>query len=97
MDLSGIPPPVMNWDASNLPEEWQMFKLHVSSQDNVKLRLKKNMCLIYCYGLDKRDVKYMTWTGISDADPKKLDTYYTRFKNHVQPKLNHVICEMSLQ
>ena len=28
IDLSGIQPPVMNWDASNLPEEWQ--KLHVS-------------------------------------------------------------------
>ena len=30
MDLSGIPPLVMTWDASNLPEVRQKFKLHVS-------------------------------------------------------------------
>ena len=32
MDLSAIPPPVMNLDASNLPEEWQKYKLHVSCE-----------------------------------------------------------------
>ena len=26
MDLSGIPPPVMNWDASNLAEEWKKIQ-----------------------------------------------------------------------
>ena len=32
-----------------------------------------------------------TWTGITDADAKKkMDTYYGRFKNHVQPKLNPI-------
>ena len=29
MDLSGIPPPVMNWKSSNLPEQWEKFKLHI--------------------------------------------------------------------
>ena len=29
MDLSGIPHPCMNWDSSNLPEQWDKFKVHV--------------------------------------------------------------------
>nr|XP_049581908.1 cartilage intermediate layer protein 1-like [Syngnathus scovelli] len=30
MDIPGVPAPVMDWDASNLPEAWRKFKLHVS-------------------------------------------------------------------
>ena len=91
MDLSGIPPPVMNWDASNLPEEWQKFKLHVSLIFSGPLKAKTEeehvSYLLLWVGQRGREI-YKTWTGISDADAKKLDTYYTRFKNHVQPKLN---------
>ena len=33
---------------------------------------------------------YKSWTGLSDDDAKKLQTYYDRFKNHIQPKLNPI-------
>ena len=36
-----------------------------------------------------RDV-HATWTNISEQDSKKLETYYKRFKDHVQPKLNPI-------
>lgn len=29
MDLSGIPPPKMDWESTNLPEAWKKFQQHV--------------------------------------------------------------------
>ena len=93
MDLSGIPPPVMNWDASNLAEEWKKFKLHVELIFKGPLKSKSEeeqvSYLLLWIGQQGRDV-YKTWTGISEENAKKLETYYTRFKNHVQPKLNPI-------
>ena len=93
MDLSGIPPPVMNWDASNLAKEWKKFKLHVELIFKGPLKSKseeeKVSYLLLWIGQQGRDV-YKTWTGISEENAKKLETYYTRFKNHVQPKLNPI-------
>ena len=95
MDLSGIPPQVMNWDVSNLPVEWQKFKLHASLIFSGPLKAKTEeehvSYLLLWIGQKGREI-YKTWTGISDADAKKLGTYYTRFKNHVQH-----IREISLQ
>ena len=93
MDPSGIPLPVMNWDASNLPEEWQKFKLHVSLIFSGPLKAKteeEHVSYLLLWVGQKGGEIYKTWTGISDADAKKLDTYYTPFKNHVQPKLNPI-------
>ena len=94
MNLSGIPPPVMNWDASNLPEERQKFKLHVSLIFSGPLKAKTEeehmSYLLLWFGQKRREI-YKTWTGITtDADAQKRDTYYTRFKKHVQPKLNPI-------
>ena len=33
---------------------------------------------------------YKTWSDISADDAKKLETFYKRFKNHVQPKLKPI-------
>ncbi|MET0104994.1 MAG: RNase H-like domain-containing protein [Sedimenticola sp.] len=83
----------MNWDASNLPEEWQKFKLHVSLIFTGPLKSKTEeeqvSYLLLWVGQKGREI-YKTWSGISEADAKKLDTYYTRFKNYVQPKLNPI-------
>ena len=93
MDLSGIPPPVMNWDASNLPEEWQKFKLHVelifSGPLNSKTEEEQVSYLLLWIGQPGREI-YKTWSDISADDAKKLETFYKRFKNHVQPKLNPI-------
>ena len=93
MDLSGIPPPTMNWDATNMPEEWQKFKLHVELIFKGPLKSKSEeeqvSYLLLWVGQQGRDV-YKTWKDISATDAKKLETFYTRFKNHVQPKLNPI-------
>lgn len=93
MELSGIPPPVMNWKSSNLPEQWEKFKDHVELIFTGPLKDKseeeKVSYLLLWVGEEGRQVK-KTWTGISEADAKKLDTFYSRFKTHVQPKLNPI-------
>ena len=93
MDLSGIPHPVMNWNISNLPEQWESFQTHVelifSGPLNDKEEEEKVSYLILWVGEEGHQI-YKSWTGISEADAKKLKTYYDRFKSHVQPKLNPI-------
>ena len=48
-----------------------------------------DLCTLTYFEQKGREI-YKTWTGISGADAKKLDTYYACFKNHVQPTLNPI-------
>ena len=93
MDLAGITPPSFNWDDTNLPEQWQKFKRHVELVFSGPLKSKteeeKVSYLLLWMGDKGRDV-HATWTNISEQDSKKLETYYKRFKDHVQPKLNPI-------
>ena len=70
MDLSGIPPPVMNWKASNLPEQWEKFQLHVELIFSGPLKNKnepeKVSYLLLWIGEEGRQI-YKTWTGISQT------------------------------
>ena len=88
MDRSGLLPPVMNWDASNLPEEWQKFKLHVELIFSGPLKSETEeeqvSYLLLWVGQPGREI-YKTSSDISADDTKKLETFYKRFKNHVQP------------
>ena len=61
MDLSGIPPPVMNWDASNLPEEWQKFKLHIEPMfwGPLKSKTEEEKYRIFFCGSDKKADKFI--------------------------------------
>ena len=45
--------------------------------------------LLLWVGEEGRQI-YKSWTGISEADAKKLKTYCDRFNSHVQPKLNPI-------
>ena len=93
MDLAGITPLSFNWDDTNLPEQWQKFKRHVELVFSGPLKSKteeeKVSYLLLWMGDKGRDVR-ATWTNISEQDSKKLETYYKRFKDHVQPKLNPI-------
>ena len=93
MDLSGIPHPKIKWDSTNLPDEWEKFQTHVelifSGPFKEKSEQEKVSYLLLWVGEQGRQI-YKTWTGISERDSKKLNTYYDRFKRHVQPKLNPI-------
>ncbi|MCG8047832.1 MAG: hypothetical protein JAY66_19445, partial [Candidatus Thiodiazotropha taylori] len=92
MDLSGIPQPHMDWESGNLPEAWKAFKQHVELVFNGPMKDKpedvKVTYLLLWVGEKGRNV-YNTWT-LTAAEKKQLEPHYTKFLNHVRPKLNPV-------
>ncbi|XP_056880704.1 uncharacterized protein LOC130521067 isoform X1 [Takifugu flavidus] len=90
MDVAGVPSPRMDWDASNLPEAWRKFKLHVnlmfSGPFKEKSEEEKCSYLLLWIGDKGRDV-YNTWT-LTEEERKVLKTYYDRFQAYVEPKVN---------
>ena len=93
MELSGVPPPSINWEATNLPDEWDKFQNHVELIFSGPLKGKNEeeqiSYLLLWVGEQGRQIR-KTWTDISAEDVKKVTTFYTRFKKHVQPKLNPI-------
>ena len=92
MDLAGVQCPCMNWEASDLQEQWRRFRQYVELMFSGPLKAKaeeeKISYLLIWVGEQGRDVKD-TWT-IEAADAKKLETYYSLFEKHVTPKANKV-------
>ena len=83
----------MDWDAENLPERWKRFRQHVELMFSGPLAAKKeeekcSYLLIWC-GEKGRDIAN-TWSDVTEDDKKKLETYFERFANHVEPKCNPV-------
>ena len=68
MDLNCIPLPVMDWTSTNLPEQWDRFKLYVklifSGPFKDKPEEEKVSYLLLWIGEQGRQV-YITWTDIS--------------------------------
>lgn len=92
MDITGIAPPKIDWDITNLSEAWKKFQQHMDLIFTCPLADKKEpmLCkhLLLWIGDTGRDV-FNTWE-ISAEDAEKLQTFYGRFKSYVQPKLNAV-------
>ena len=92
MNMSGITPPSMDWESSNLPEAWEKFKRHTELVFKGPLKDKKEeerIAYVLLWIGDKgRDV-YQTWQ-LSDEENKSLEAHYKRFQTYVQPKLNSV-------
>lgn len=93
MELTGVQSPQMDWDAENLPERWKRFRQHVELMFSGPLAAKKeeekcSYLLIWC-GEKGRDIAN-TWSDVTEDDKKKLETYFERFANHVEPKCNPV-------
>lgn len=90
MDVAGVPSPRMDWDASNLPEAWRKFKLHVELMFSGPFKKKgedeKCSYLLIWVGERGRDI-YDTWT-LTDDERKVLNTYYERYEAYVMPKSN---------
>ena len=91
--MCGVSLPNMNWDSSNLPEAWDKFRRHTDLVFSGPLKSKteeeKVSYFLLWVGDKGRDIR-ATWTDITNDDAKKLDTFYTRFKDYVQPKLNPI-------
>ncbi|KAG1651845.1 hypothetical protein GQR58_026725 [Nymphon striatum] len=92
MDLTGIPVPKMDWEASNLPEEFRKFKQHVELIVNGPLKDKEEgvKCTYFMLWIGDRGREIFNTWSVSSADAKVLNTYYTKFQAYVQPKLNPI-------
>ena len=81
MELTGIKPPAMAWDATNLPEQWEKFKRHVELMFTGPLKGKseeeKVSYLLLWVGDKGRDIRH-TWKDIKAVDEKKLNTFYSK-------------------
>ena len=92
MELTGIPTPKIDWNASNLVEQWKQFQEHVSLIFSGPLTGKeeseKCTYLLLWVGHKGRDV-FKSW-DLSAGDAKKLSILYAKFKGYVEPKVNSV-------
>ena len=96
MDLTGIPTPKFDWEATNLPEQWRKFHDHVQLIFDGPLAEKTEEVKVYLLlwiGDKGREIRN-TWTDLDTPekadDRKKLKTFYDRYKTQVQPKLNPI-------
>ena len=98
MDLVGVRSPQMDWGSENLLERWKHFRQHIELMFSGLLATKKeeekcSYLLIWCGEKGRHIVS--TWSNVTDGDRKKLQTYFERFSNHVEPKCNPQISQKS--
>ena len=94
MELTGIPPPKMDWESTNLIDAWKKFKQHVELILNGPLKEKEEMTkinyLLIWIGDKGRDVLvYNTWK-LTEDENKSLEAHFKKYKEHVQSTLNPV-------
>lgn len=76
MNLLGIPAPVINCEATNLPEAWKKFhQWNAKGPLKSKSEEKKVSYLLLWVGEKGRDV-YNTWAPFEGEEAKKLQTHY---------------------
>ena len=88
----------MDWGSENLLERWKHFRQHIELMFSGLLATKKeeekcSYLLIWCGEKGRHIVS--TWSNVTDGDRKKLQTYFERFSNHVEPKCNPQISQKS--
>ena len=92
MELTGVPEPRINWDASNLPNEWTTFKDHIDLifAGPLKSKSEEEKCtyLLLWIGQRGREI-HKSWNLTAD-DNKSLKKLSDSFKAYVVPKLNSV-------
>ena len=92
MELAGISPPTMNWDDPNPSEALKKFQRHVNfvftGPFKGKSEEEKVSYLLLWIGEKGRDI-HSTWQ-LSQEESKKLDTYFSKFASHLQPKTNSI-------
>lgn len=90
--ISGAGVPKMDWNSADLPSAWRAFKQHTefmfSGPLNKKTEEEKCSYLMIWVGDAGRDI-YNTWS-LTGEEKKKLETYYSKYEAHVEPKSNVV-------
>ena len=84
----------MEYNSSNLPDAYEKFERHAKLMFSGPLKEKTEeeqvSYFLLWVGDRGRDI-HSTWRDILADDTKKLDTYFSRFRAYVQPKLNPML------
>ena len=84
--------PVIDWNASNLKEEWNRFEQHVKLMFMGPMKKceesEKAAFLLIWVGAAGREI-FNSW-NLSEEDSKEFDTLITNFQNYTSPKKNTV-------
>ena len=98
-ELSGIEPPRMNWLAADLPTEFASFRQYCElifrgpfADKDEAARVTYILLWVGQEGLRM----YNTW-DLSDADSKKVDVIWGRFRALIEPKANFHLSRFNLQ
>ena len=98
-ELSGIEPPRMNWLAADSPTEFASFRQYCElilrgpfADKDEAARVTYILLWVGQEGLRM----YNTW-DLSDADSKKVDVIWGRFRALIEPKANFRLSRFNLQ
>ena len=98
-ELSGIQPPQMDWNGSDLPTAFKSFKqycqLIFDGPLNEKEEKVKATYIILWIGEKGR--KIFNSFELSDKEKQKLDVIFDKFATYVEPKSNFRIARYQLQ
>ncbi|XP_028514608.1 uncharacterized protein LOC114574966 [Exaiptasia diaphana] len=98
-ELTGLPSPSMDWNASDLPQALKKFKataeLYFTGPLSSKSEEEKVSYLLIWSG-DEGIELVSTWSLTND-DKKKLSTYWKKFEEYVAPKSNFRLARYKLR
>jgi len=94
---SGIQPPQMNWNGSDLPTAYKSFKQYCQLIFDVPLNQKeekvKATYILLWIGEEGRKIL----NSFELSDEEKIDVIFAKFTTHVEPKSNFRIARYQLQ
>ena len=98
--LGGLPPPSMDWTASNVAETFRKFKRRVETlfkTPDFKTATEEELinCLKIFLGDEGQDI--VDGFGFSDADSKILKKHWDKLDEYVKPKSNFRVARAQLR
>ncbi len=97
---SDFTPPVLNWNASDLPDEFQNFQeyctLIFDGPFTEKAEKEKVAYLLLWIGRPGVNI-YKSFAWDEESDKQRLVKVWKKFEKHLQPKVNYRIARFQLQ
>ena len=97
---AGFTPPVINWSATDITDEFQTFKqcctLIFTGPFSKRTDAEKASFILLWIGQQGVDI-YNSFTWESDDDKRKPNVIWEKFERHLAPKSNHRLARFQLQ
>ena len=98
-ELSGIKPPRMDWNDTDLPTAFKTFKQYCQLIFSGPLNKKneKEKATYILLWISEEGLKLFNSFELSEVDKAKPDTIFDSFTTYLEPKLNFRIARFQLQ